>query len=237
MLKQNLQIGHIPAILWGNHTGGLYLAAHGLQSHKEDTVIALFAACAAYKGHQVLSIDLPGHGARKAVGEPFLIKACVRDLKLAMAYAGELSAHVGVFGCSAGAYASLLACRDEPLGQALFLSPVVDMPRLVRGMMDAAGVTKARLRAEKEIATPGGPALYWSDYDYLCKNPAGGWHVPTDILCGRKDDVCGWDSIAAFARGCGATLQTVEDAAHDFHTEEELAAFARWCDMVLEGAG
>lgn len=41
------------------------------------------------------------------------------------------TSHISIFGCSMGAYFSLLAYKNEALEHALFLSPVVDMKKIL----------------------------------------------------------------------------------------------------------
>lgn len=64
-----------------------------------------------------------------------------------------------------GGYFSLLAYYDEPLEHAFFLSPVLDMERIIQSMMNWFSVSEQRLQAEREISTPIGQTLYW---DYYC---------------------------------------------------------------------
>jgi predicted alpha/beta-hydrolase family hydrolase len=70
MEKRYLNIGNIPAVLWGARSGKLYIAVHGDQSSKEDPVIAILAEEAEKKGYGVLSFDLPEHGGRKDEPRP-----------------------------------------------------------------------------------------------------------------------------------------------------------------------
>lgn len=61
---QSILLGNIPSILWGNNSNRLYLYIHGQNGRKEEATT--FAKIACRKGWQVLSIDLPGHGERRA---------------------------------------------------------------------------------------------------------------------------------------------------------------------------
>ncbi len=60
-----------------------------------------------------------------------------------------------------GAYFSLLAYNHFPLRQCLFLSPVLDMDRIIKNMMTWFSVSDERLKVEKEISTPIGQTLDW----------------------------------------------------------------------------
>ena len=226
MEKRYLEIEGIPAVLWGPAEGRLFLAVHGDQSNKEDEVPTLFAEEAAQKGWRTLSFDLPEHGDRK--GEPRLCNAqnCIEDLAQVMEYAHTLTDEIGFFGCSIGAYFGMLAYRDEPLRQALFLSPVVDMKRIIENMMKWFDVSTERLRQEKEIATPV-KTLYWDYYEYVFEHPIE-WKAPTALLYGRGDNLCEFDVVSTFVGRTHAEMTVFEEGEHYFHTEKQLAFFRRW---------
>ena len=74
MVKQNLLIKNIPAILWGEKNTKIMVAVHGNMSNKTDVPIAMLVEEAIPLGYQVLSFDLPQHGDRKEepiVSPPF----------------------------------------------------------------------------------------------------------------------------------------------------------------------
>lgn len=85
MQPQYFQIQNIPCALWGEDSDRVIIAVHGAQSHKEDKPFSLLAETLG--NSQVLSFDLPEHGARQ--GEATLCKppACVRELTAVMDYA------------------------------------------------------------------------------------------------------------------------------------------------------
>ncbi|WP_341479880.1 alpha/beta hydrolase [Anaerofilum hominis] len=228
MEKKTFEIGGIPALLWGPGAERLILAVHGSHSHKADVPVRLLAECAVPRGYQVLSFDLPQHGERAQGPAPFEQRVCVEELAAVVRYAGKRWLRLSLFGNSLGAWFSLAACRDEPLEQALFLSPVVDMRRLIENMMAWAGVTPQRLRAERKIPTGFGETLCWDEYCYACRHPAGPWRVPTAILYGGKDDLCEQEVVQAFAQRFGCALTTVPWAPHYFHTPQELDALRGW---------
>ena len=62
MNLNKLRIDGIPALLWGEATGRIILAAHGSHSSKIDDCIWILAEEAIKQGYQVLSFDLPQHG-------------------------------------------------------------------------------------------------------------------------------------------------------------------------------
>ncbi len=234
-MKQRLNIEHIPAILWGEKSNKLFIAVHGNMSYKEDDVITVFAECAVSKGFQVISFDLPDHGERKDENMPCKAQNAVNDLETVARYARKLSADISVFACSIGTYFSLLAYYNEPLQQALFLSPLVDMERMLHNMMTWFHVSAERLEAEQEIATPIGQPLYWDYYCYVKERPITEWNTPTSILYGKKDDTVEIDTVEAFAKRFHADLQCMVDGEHYFHTAEQLAFFRHWCERSISG--
>jgi hypothetical protein len=234
MKQKQLTIKHIPAILWGEPSDRLILSVHGNMSHKADTVIDLLARHATEKGYQVLSFDLPEHGDRK--GEPILCKVqtCVEELCTVMEYAKTKATHISLFGCSMGAYFSLLAYQDETLDQAIFLSPVVDMERIIQNMMTWFSISVERLQAEQEIATPIGQPLYWDYYCYVKEHPISNWPFPTDILYGSADNLCERSIIEGFAQRFGCRLTIMQQGEHFFHTLEQLSFYKAWLEKALQ---
>ncbi len=228
MLKQELSISGIPAILWGSHSDKLFIAVHGNMSSKSDEIIAQFAKEATQKGYQVLSFDLPEHGDRKGEATFCKVQTCVKELTDIMDYAKTHWNHIGLFACSIGAYFSLQAYKDEPLKQCLFLSPVVDMERIIRNLMTWFGISEHKLETELEIITPIGPTLYWDYYCYVKAHPIHAWNKPTSILYGSSDDICEFDTISEFAKRFECDLTIMENGEHYFHTTEQLEFFIQW---------
>lgn len=228
MEKRPMKVNDIPAVLWGPVSGRLFIAVHGDTSHKEDEVIRIAAEAAAAKDCQTLSFDLPRHGQRQEDARLCSPQNCVEDLRQIFAYATTLASDVSLFGCSIGAYFSMLAYADTDIRKALFLSPVVDLVRIIRNMMTWASVSEARLQAEGEIVTPA-KTLYWDDYQYVLRHPLR-WNAPTALLYGGQDTLCEADDVRRFAESTGARLTTRQEAGHFFHTPAQLAALRQWLD-------
>lgn len=233
MIKTNLTIEGIPAILWGESSDKLSIAVHGNVSSKDDNVIVIFAEEAIDKGYQVLSFDLPEHGDRKGEDYACKVQNCVSDLNAIMRYALTISSNISVFACSVGSYFSLLAYRDLPLEQCLFLSPVLNMERIISNMMAWFNVSEDRLKAEKEIETPIGQTLYWDYYCYVKSHPINTWNKPTAILYGSDDNISQFDVVMDFAKSYHCKLQVLERGEHYFHTEEQLQFFRLWLDNIF----
>lgn len=123
----------------------------------------------------------------------------------------------------------MLAFAGQPLIKALFVSPVLDMERLICDMMRWAGVGEQRLRREGEIATDFGETLSWRYLAYAREHPVAQWDVPTEILiCRPGQSDRGVRRWTVFARrfGCGVTV--MENGEHWFHTPEHLSVLEQW---------
>ena len=233
MVKQNLLIENIPAILWGEKNTKIMVAVHGNISNKTDVPIAILAEEVIPLGYQVLSFDLPQHGDRKK--EPTLCKVqnCVYDLCKIMDFATRRSNEISLFACSMGAYFSLLAYKEVSIQQSLFLSPIVDMSRIIDNMMTWFHISKEQLKAEQEIQTPVGQTLYWDYYCYVKENPVACWKSPTAILYGREDNLCEFDVVSSFANKFDCALEVMDRGEHYFHTPEQLNFFRQWLKKYL----
>lgn len=228
MKKNNFKIKNIPAVLWGDKSNKLFVVVHGNMSNKEDDSIIVFAEEATAVGYQVLSFDLPQHGDRKDDTYLCKVQNCVQDLNTIMTYAKSLSNNISIFACSMGAYFSLLEYGHEPLKQCLFLSPVVNMERIINNMMTWFNISESRLKIEKEISTPIGQTLYWDYYCYVKEHPIVAWNNPTSILYGSEDNLCEFDVVSEFNKRFNCNLQVMENGEHYFHTEEQLQYFRQW---------
>lgn len=224
----------IPAVLWGEKSGHLLLAAHGAQSNKEDTVIALAAQAAEKAGMCTLSFDLPESGSRLAQTDypcnPWNGRS---DLLAVWKYASTFAGEISVFACSIGAYLTLLSIPDITPRQLLFLSPILSMEHLIQGMMAVAGVTEARLEAEKVIPVENGPALDWDYYCYVREHADLHCACPLAILRGGQDMLCTQADAEEFAARCGGKLTVLPAGEHYFHTYDQLAFFCTWLEKTI----
>ncbi len=228
MIKQKFKIENIPAILWGDKSEKLFVVVHGNMSNKEDDCIWIFAEEAVGLGYQVLSFDLPEHGERKGEGYLCKVQNCVKDLEVIMNYTKNLYNDISVFACSMGAYFSLLAYKDEDIKQCMFLSPVVNMERIINNMMTWFNISEGKLAREKEVSTPIGQTLYWDYYSYVKENPIVQWNKSTSILYGSEDNLCEFEVISIFVDLFNCNLTIMDKGEHYFHTEEQLQFFRQW---------
>lgn len=134
---------------------------------------------------------------------------------------------IRIIGNSIGAYFAMHALSQAPVERAYFISPIVDMARLIADMMTWANVTEPELRDRQEIPTAFGETLSWEYLCYAREHPVR-WHTPTDILYAGNDHLTSHDTISAFARKTGASLTVMPDGEHWFHTPEQLAFLDRW---------
>lgn len=137
------------------------------------------------------------------------------------------SAHVTLIANSIGAFFSMCAGIDAAVERAYFISPIVDMPRLIADMMAWAGVTEAELAARGRIATDFGEELSWDYLRYVREHPVR-WNAPTAILYGRRDNLTPFDAIRGFADSHRARLTVMEDGEHWFHTDEQMRFLDDW---------
>ena len=128
---------------------------------------------------------------------------------------------------SIGAYFSMNAGIDGLIDRACFISPIVDMERLIRNMMKWANVTEERLKTEGVIATSFGENLSWAYLCYVREHPIK-WAAPTRILYGSRDNLTDYETVAAFAKAHHAKLTVMETGEHWFHTEEQMQFLDEW---------
>ena len=128
---------------------------------------------------------------------------------------------------SIGAFFSINALGEKPIKKAYFISPMVNLEKLICGMMMWAGVSEETLREKKEIATDFGETLSWEYLCYVRENPIE-WNIPTQILYGSKDNLITLETMQEFANKAGATLTVMEGGEHWFHTEEQMEFLDRW---------
>ena len=134
---------------------------------------------------------------------------------------------------SIGAFFSMSSLDGTMIDKAYFISPVVDMEKLIGDMLQWAGVREQELAEKQEIPTAFGETLSWKYLTYVRAHPIS-WHVPTRILYGAHDDLTAPKTISAFARRVGAELTVMPDGEHWFHTEEQLRFLDAW---ITEDAG
>ena len=133
---------------------------------------------------------------------------------------------------SIGAYFSMLALQGCDVEKALFISPILDMERVILDMMSRAGVSEADLRGKGEIVAASGEVLSWEYLRFVRENYIA-WSVPTEILYAGNDVITSRQTVNDFVRGHDAGLTVMENGEHWFHTEEQLAFLDEWIRRIL----
>ena len=137
------------------------------------------------------------------------------------------SGDITLIANSIGAYFAMTALRGKRIRRAFFISPIVDMERLISDMMGWAAVTEDELRAKGTIRTAFGETLSWDYLAYVRAHPVC-WPVPTHILYGERDHLTSPETVTAFASRIGASLTVMDGGEHWFHTPEQMAFTDKW---------
>lgn len=134
---------------------------------------------------------------------------------------------------SIGAYFAMNALCDRNIEKALFISPIVNMEKLITDMMSWAGVTETELKEKGEITTAFGEVLSWEYLSYVREHPIK-WSAPTEILYGGQDDLTSRETITEFAQRHGAGLTVMENGEHWLHTKEQMHFLDMWVTNLIK---
>lgn len=136
---------------------------------------------------------------------------------------------------SIGAFFSVNADIADEIQRAYFISPIVNMEKLITDMMKWANVTDRELELKGVVHTDFGEDLSWKNLCYIRNHPIV-WRVPTQILYGCRDYLTSLEAITAFANKHQATLTVMEGGEHWFHTNEQLLFMDNWIKKMETGA-
>lgn len=195
-------------VLYIHGKGGSYLEA---EQYKKNC-----------PGWQVIGVDYE-------VDFPWLVRGWIRE---AYDQARQAGGPIRVIANSIGAYFAMLALQGCKMEKALFISPVLDMERLILDMMGWARVSEEELRRRGEIPTEFGETLSWKYLCYVRENPIA-WKVPTDILYAGGDSLISRETVDVFVRSHPASLTVMENGEHWFHTAEQLAFLDEWMKKAM----
>lgn len=143
---------------------------------------------------------------------------------------GTLKAEYGdviLIANSIGAFFSMNAGIDTMIRRAYFISPIVDMEKLIGNMLLWAGVTEAELESRGVIHTDFGEDLSREYLRYVRSHPIQ-WDVPTQILYGENDNLTASETILVFAERHNAALTVMKGGEHWFHTDEQMRFLDDW---------
>lgn len=128
---------------------------------------------------------------------------------------------------SIGAYFAMNANPNAQIEKAYFISPIVNMEKLITNMMQWAGVTETDLERHGLIDTAFGEVLSWEYLQWVRNHPIQ-WDVPTSILYGGADNMQSMEAIKTFADSIGAELTVMDNGEHWFHTDEQIKFLNQW---------
>ena len=134
---------------------------------------------------------------------------------------------ISIIANSIGAYFTMLSLTNKNIEKAFFISPIVDMEKLITDMMFLENITEKELYKKKKIKTSFGETLSWDYLTFVRKNPIE-WNVPTYILYGEKDNLTSYEMILNFTNKSKANLTIMRDGEHWFHTDEQMEFLNNW---------
>ncbi|MDO5111182.1 MAG: GNAT family N-acetyltransferase [Clostridia bacterium] len=231
MEQETLRINGIPAVVYGSEADGVFLFVHGKNGNKEEAED--FAQSVSNKDWQVLGVDLPEHGARQAEKDTLKPWLVIPELRGVMQYAKQRWQRIGLRANSIGAWFSMLSFAGEALERCLFVSPILDMERLIIDMTGWAGVSEAQLQEQGEIGTSFGETLSWRYLEFARQHPIADWNAPTAILYAGKDTLTARETAEAFAKRFHCDLSIMENGEHWFHTPEQMEVLHSWTDAQI----
>ena len=134
---------------------------------------------------------------------------------------------ISIIANSIGAYFTMLSLTNKNIEKAFFISPIVDMEKLITDMMVSENITEEELYKKKKIKTSFGETLSWDYLTFARKNPIE-WNIPTYILYGENDDLTSYETILNFTNKSKANLTIMKGGEHWFHTDEQIEFLNNW---------
>ena len=134
---------------------------------------------------------------------------------------------ISIIANSIGAYFTMLSLTNKNIEKAFFISPIVDMEKLITDMMFLENITEEELYKKKKIKTSFGETLSWDYLTFARKNPIE-WNIPTYILYGENDDLTSYETILNFTNKSKANLTIMKGGEHWFHTDEQIEFLNNW---------
>ena len=134
---------------------------------------------------------------------------------------------ISIIANSIGVYFTMLSLTNKNIEKAFFISPIVDMEKLITDMMVLENITEEELYKKKKIKTSFGEILSWDYLTFTRKNPIE-WNIPTYILYGENDDLTSYETILNFTNKSKANLTIMKGGEHWFHTDEQIEFLNNW---------
>ena len=139
---------------------------------------------------------------------------------------------ISIIANSIGAYFTMLSLTNKNIEKAFFISPIVDMEKLITDMMVSENITEEELYKKKKIKTSFGEILSWDYLTFARKNPIE-WNIPTYILYGENDDLTSYETILNFTNKTKANLTIMKGGEHWFHTDEQMEFLDNWIKNLV----
>lgn len=139
---------------------------------------------------------------------------------------------VEIIANSIGTFFAMNSLSNKKIAKSYFISPIVDMQKLISDMMIWANITEAELSSKKEIKTNFGETLSWEYLCYVREHPIT-WNIPTYILYGEKDNLTSLETITNFANHINAPLTIMKNGEHWFHTENQMSFLDKWLESSM----
>lgn len=133
---------------------------------------------------------------------------------------------------SIGAYFAMNADIGKFIDRAFFISPIVNLEKLILDMINWAGTSESELEKRKIIPVDFGDDLSW-DYLQYVRTHRISWGVPTEILYGSADNLQSIDTIQEFVMKESVNLTIMEGGEHWFHTDEQMRFLDQWLRAKL----
>lgn len=139
---------------------------------------------------------------------------------------------ISIIANSIGAYFAMQTLQNCDIKKILFISPILDMEKLILDMMQWANVTEQKLCEKGEIPTEFGETLSWEYLNFVRKNPIK-WDIPTEILYAQNDNLTSRMTVDTFVESHNANLTVMENGEHWFHTDEQIAFLDKWMKKAI----
>ena len=139
---------------------------------------------------------------------------------------------ITVVANSIGAFFTMNALGDKQVERAFFISPILNMERLISDMMMWANVTEQELCEKGQIETSFGETLSWEYLCYVRDNPIV-WSTPTHILYAENDNLTSYETVSRFAKKTNSSLTVMAEGEHWFHTQPQLEFLDNWLKSLI----
>ena len=197
------------AVLYGHGKGG--------NGGEAEHYKLLFPSC------YVVGLDYKGNTPWEAGAE---INEAIVSLKTSYDRVILIANSIGAFFC-------MDAGVNELIWKAYFISPIVDLEKLILDMMAHADITESELHKQGIIQMDSGEELSWEYLSYVREHPIK-WTVPTEILYGDKDNLTTYETITGFSRKHNARLTVMKNGEHWFHTEKQMRFLDDWIGCNIQ---